>query len=92
MLRFIALRGVRAHMRTWNSHKTGKTLYIGIEAVLSFITCGKQTNHAKQFGDSTQGHMYSLYIGSLCNIAFPMARFTCIVNSQVLVKSECHEA
>ena len=32
--------------------------------------------------------MYSLYmyIGSLCNAAFPMARFTCIVTSQVFVK------
>ena len=27
--------------------------------------------------------MYSLYIGSLCNIAFPMTRFTCIVTSRV---------
>ena len=28
-------------------------------------------------------HMYSLYIGSLCNIAFPMAHFTCIVISVI---------
>ena len=30
--------------------------------------------------------MYSVYIGSLCNLAFPMARFNlpaCIVTSQV---------
>ena len=33
-----------------------------------------------------QTHVYSLYIGSLCNIAFPMTRFTCIVTSQVIVK------
>ena len=26
-------------------------------------------------------HMYSIHIGSLCNIVFPMARFTCIVTS-----------
>ena len=31
-------------------------------------------------------HMCSLNIGSLCDIAFPMARFTCIVTSQVFVK------
>ena len=31
-------------------------------------------------------HMYSLDIGSLCNIALAMARFTCIVTSQVFVK------
>ena len=30
--------------------------------------------------------MYSLYIGSMCNVAFPMARFTCIVTSQVFVE------
>ena len=30
--------------------------------------------------------MYSLYISFLCNIAFPMARFTCIVTSQSIVK------
>ena len=44
MLRFIALRGVLAHMRTWNIHKTGKTLYIGIEAVLSFNYNWKTNN------------------------------------------------
>ena len=30
--------------------------------------------------DSTHAH-YLLYIGSLCNIAFPMARFTCTITS-----------
>ena len=32
MLRFIALRGARAHEK-WNIHNAGKTLYIGIEAI-----------------------------------------------------------
>ena len=31
-------------------------------------------------------HMYSVYISSLCNIAFLVARFTCIVTSQMFVK------
>ena len=31
-------------------------------------------------------HMYSLYIGSLSKITFPMIRSTCIVTSQVIVK------
>ena len=31
-------------------------------------------------------HVYSLYIGSLCNVAFPVARFTCTVTSQVFVE------
>ena len=30
--------------------------------------------------------MYWLYIGSLCNIAFHMAHYTCIVTSQVFVE------
>ena len=34
-------------------------------------------------------HTYSLYIGSLCNEAFPMARFTRIVTSQVFVEFSC---
>ena len=31
-------------------------------------------------------HMYSFYIGSLCNVAFLMACFTCIVTSQVFME------
>ena len=31
-------------------------------------------------------HMYSLYIGSLCNVAFPMARFTYMATSRVFVE------
>ena len=31
-------------------------------------------------------YMNSLYIGSLCNVDLYMARFTCIVTSQVFVK------
>ena len=30
-------------------------------------------------------HKHILYIGSLCNVALQMARFTCIVTSQVFV-------
>ena len=36
-----------------------------------------------QNNETQHKHMYSLYIGSLCNVAFPKARFTCIVTSQV---------
>ena len=32
-------------------------------------------------------HMYTLYIGSLCNIALSMARFTCIMTSQANSKN-----
>ena len=33
--------------------------------------------------ETQRKHMYSLYIGSLYNIAFPMVRFTCIVTSKL---------
>ena len=36
--------------------------------------------------ESQHKHIYSLYISSLCNVAFPMACFTCIVTSQVFVE------
>ena len=36
--------------------------------------------------ETQHNRMYSLYIGSLCNVTFPMARFTCIVTSQVFVE------
>ena len=36
--------------------------------------------------ETQHNRMYSLYIGSLCTIAFLMARFTCIVTSQVFVE------
>ena len=70
-------------MRTWNIHKGGKTLYIGIEAIQQL----ENKQQIMQNNVETQlNRMYSLYIGSLCNVAFLMARFTCIVTSQVFVE------
>ena len=41
-----------------------------------------------QYNVKTQHkYMYSFYIGSLCNVAFLMSCFACIVTSQVFVKS-----
>ena len=41
----------------------------------------------QQIMQNNQGTQYkqmnSLYIGSLCNIAFPLAHFTCIVTSVI---------
>ena len=73
------------HMRTWNIHNAIKTLYIGIEVELLLQFENKQ--QIMQNNVETQhNRMYSLYIGSLCTIAFLMARFTCIVTSQVFVE------
>ena len=46
----------------------------------------KKQQNMRNNVETQHKHMYSLYIGSLCNVAFPMARFTCIVTSQVLVE------
>ena len=35
--------------------------------------------------ETQHNHMYSYYIGSLCNIAFSMTRFTSIMTSKVFV-------
>ena len=70
-------------MRTWNIHIAGKTLYIGIESLLQL----ENKEQIMQNNVGTQhNRMYSLYIGSLCYVAFPMARFTCFVTSQVFVE------
>ena len=82
MLRFIALQGGRAHENV-EFHNAGKTLYIGIELLLQL----ENKHQIMQNNVDTQHkHMYSFYIGSLCNVTFPTARFTCIVTSQVLVE------
>ena len=74
-------------MRTWIIQNTGKTLYIDIEAVLELLLQLEIKQQIMQNNVETQHkHMYSLYIGSLCNVTFPMARFTCIVTSQVFVE------
>ena len=36
--------------------------------------------------ETQHNRMYSLNVGSVCNVAFPMARFTGIVTSQVFVE------
>ena len=61
-------------MRTWNIQNAEKTLYSRIVELLLQLV---ETQHNR---------MYSLYIGSLCNVAFQIPRFTCIVTAQVFVE------
>ena len=89
MLRFIALREVRAHENVEHSQRRENVisryrdqsrvvkLLLQLENEQQIILNNVETQHNR---------MYSLYIGSLCNVAFPMARFTCIVTSQVFVE------
>ena len=78
MIRFIALLGVRVHENVECSQRWENIMYRDRSRVEQQIM---QNNVVSQ-----NKHMYSLYIGSLCNVAFPMARFTCLVTSQVFVE------
>ena len=74
-------------MRMWNIHNAGETLYrkhCHIVELLLQLENNKSCEIMWRLNTSTCIRI----IGSLCNIAFQMARFTCIVTSQ----SECDEA
>ena len=89
MLRFIALRGVRAHENVKHSKRRENVIYRNRNHILLVELLLQLENNQQimQHNVETQHkHMYSLYIGSLYNVAFPMARFTCMVTSQVFVE------
>ena len=87
MLRFIALQGVRAHENVEHSQRRENVIYRDRSRIVELLLQLENKQQIMQNNVETQHkHMYSLYIGSLCNVAFPMARFTCIVTSQVFVE------
>ena len=87
MLRFIALRGVRAHENVKHSKRTENFMYRDRNRIIELLLQLENKQEIMQNNVETQhNRMYSLYIGRLCNVAFPMARFTCIVTSQVFVE------
>ena len=87
MLRFIALRGVRAHENVKHSQRRENVIYRNRSRIVELLLQLENKQQIMQNNVDTQHkHMYSLYIGSLCNVAFPMARFTCIVTSRVFVE------
>ena len=64
------------HIRTWHIYNTGKMLFIVIEACCkAFTTIGNNQEIMQNNVEAQHKHMYSLYIGSLCNKALSMARF-----------------
>ena len=84
MLRFIALRGVRAHENVEHSQRRENVIYRDRRHIVELSLQLENKQQIMQNNVEIQhNRMYSLYIGSLCNVAFPMARFTCIVTSQV---------
>ena len=73
MLLFIALQGVRAHENMEYSQRRENVIYRDRSRIVELQLEIKQ--QIMQNNEETQHkHMYSLYIGSLCNVAFPMAR------------------
>ena len=89
MLRFIALRGVRAHENVEHSQRRENVIYTNRSQIVELSLQLENKQQIMQNNVETQhNRMYSLYmyIGSLCNVAFPITRFTCIVTSQVFVE------
>ena len=88
MLRFIAMQGVRAHENMEYSQCRENVIYYrDRNRVVELLLQLENKQQIMQNNVDTQHkHMYSLYIGSSCNVAFPMASFTCIVTSQVFME------
>ena len=87
MLRFIALRGVRAHENVEHSQSRKNVIYRDRSRIVELLLQLENKQQIIQNNVETQhNRMYSLYIGSLCNVAFPKARFTSIVTSQVFME------
>ena len=62
-------------MRMWNIHNI---LYSDRSRVVELLLQLENKHQIMQNNVETQHkHMHSLYIGSLCNVAFSMACFTC---------------
>ena len=84
MLRFIALRGIRAYENVEHSQRRENVIYRDQSRVVELLLQLENKQQIMQNNVETQHkHMYSLYIGSLCNVAILMARFTCIMTSQI---------
>ena len=74
MLRFIALRGVRAHENEEHSEHRENVINRDRSRVVQLLLQLENKEQTMQNNVETQHkHIYSLYVGSLCNIAFLMA-------------------
>ena len=93
MLRFIALQGLRAHENVEHSQRRENFIYRDRTSVVELLLQLENKQQIMQNNVETQHkHMYSLYIGKISNVAFPLARFTCIGLHRCSWKSECDKA
>ena len=82
MLRFIALQGVRAYENVEYSQRRANVIYRDRSRVVELLLQIENKQQIMQNNMETQHkYIHSLNIGSLCNEAFPMTRFTCLVTS-----------
>ena len=87
MLRYNALRGVQAHENMEHSQRRENFIYRHRSRIVELLLQLENKQQIVQNNVKTQhNRMYSLYIGSLCNVAFPKACFTSIVTSQVFME------
>ena len=87
MLRFIALQGVWANENVEHSQRRENVIYRDQSLIVELLLQLENKHQIMQNNVETQhNRMYLLYIGSLCNVAFPLARFTRIMASQVFVE------
>ena len=86
MLRFIASRGVRAHENVEHSQRRENVIYRDRRRIVELLLQWKTNNKSIKIMYRLNTIACIRYIGSLCNVAFPLARFTCIVTSQVSVE------
>ena len=81
MLRFIALQGVRSHENMGHSQYRENVIDRDRSREVELLQHLDNKQQIIQNNVETQHkQMYSLYVGSLYNVAFPMARFICIVS------------
>ena len=81
MLRFTALRGVRAHENVEHSQRRENVIYRDRSHIVELLL---QLENKQQIMQDLKSVNYG--IGIWRNIALSMARFTCIMTSQVFVK------
>ena len=71
MLCFIALRGVRVHENVEHSQRRENVIYTDRSSIVELLLQLENKQQIMQNNVETQlKPMYSVYIGSLCNIAF----------------------
>ena len=85
-LKTIALQGVRAHENVHNSQRRENVKNKDRSRVVQLLLQQNKQQIMQNNVETQHKHMYLLYIGSLCNVAFPLARFIWIVISRVIVE------